>query len=298
MSVNTSALVARRNFGEALQEARKAARQPNGQPVRQVDVARALKRGTRDRYSRLERGLAWPEPDEWEVIRRVLHMDLATKVRLETMMEAGQAIASAWWTEFEGEFPESLLQFVAFEDAAQRITTCAGNLLPSLLQTERYARALTAGVAGSVLTPDAVERSVELRRNRRRIFNKPNPPAVEFIFSEAALRQLAGGKSVMLEQLESLIEDGSSRAITLRVVPFTAVATSVYMLHLLEFGGADEKPMTAFDSMTGMTFQKRPSEVRENRHYIEAMRKLAFSSLESMAMIKTIKKELTSAQQD
>ncbi|MEU3979661.1 DUF5753 domain-containing protein [Streptomyces sp. NPDC026672] len=295
MALNTAAMAARKRFGKALQEVRKAARLPDGSPVQQIDVARALGYKSYNRVSQMEQGLTWPKDSEWKILVKILNMDLETRVRLETMRTEGMSIADAWWTAFDGEFPESLLQFVAYEDAAQRITTCAPNILPSLLQTESYARSLTAGVAGSVLTPDAVERSVELRRNRRGIFIKSDPPAVEFIFSEGALRQEAGGKAVMLEQLDSLIEDGSSRAISLRVVPFTEVATSVYMVHLLEFGGADEKPLTAFDSMTGMTFQTRPREVRENRHYVEAMKRLALPHLESIAMIKKIKKEMSSA---
>ncbi|MFJ3270977.1 Scr1 family TA system antitoxin-like transcriptional regulator [Streptomyces sp. NPDC086776] len=295
MALNTAAMAARKRFGNALQEARKTARLTTGEAVQQRDVAKALGYKSYNRVSQMERGLTWPKDNEWKILVKVLDMDLTTRVRLETMIAEGKATAGAWWTEFEGEFPESLLQFVAFEDAAQRITTCAANVLPSLLQTERYARSLTTGVAGSVLTADAVERSVALRRNRRHVFTKPNPAVVEFIFSEAALRQEAGGKELMLEQLEALIEDGSSRTVSLRVVPFTAVATSMYMVHLLEFGGADEHPLTAFDSMTGMTFQKRPKEVRESRYYIEAMRKLACSHLETMAMIKKIQKEMSSA---
>ncbi|MGW1180169.1 DUF5753 domain-containing protein [Streptomyces drozdowiczii] len=292
MAINTAAMAARERFGHALQEVRKAARLPNGAPVQQIDVARALGYKSYHRVSQMERGLTWPKDSEWKSLVKVLSMGLETRVRLETMRTEGMSIADAWWTAFEGEFPESLIQFIAYEDRAHRITTCAPNVLPSLLQTESYGRSLTAKMAGSVLTADEVERSVELRRMRRGIFSKPNPTVVEFLFSEAALRQQAGGRDVMLGQLDSLIEDGSSRSISLRVVPFSAPAPSVYMVHFLEFGGADEKPITAFDSMTGMTFQKRPKEVRENRYYVEAMRKLALPHLESIAVIKSVKKEM------
>lgn len=295
MALNTAAMAARKRFGQALQEVRKAAHLPSGEPVQQSDVAHALGYTSYHRVSRMERGETWPNKDEWKILVKLLAMDLAVRVRLETMRTEGMSIADAWWTAYDGEFPESLLQFVAYEDAAQRITTCAVNVLPALLQTRSYARAITKSVAGSVLAPDAVERSVELRRSRRGIFDKPNPPQVEFIFSEAALHQHVGGTGVMLEQLDSLIEDDANCKISIRVVPFTAEAASMYMLHLLEFGEADEKPITAFDSMTGMTFQKRPREVRENQHYIEAVLNLALSPLESMAMIKEIRKEMSGA---
>ncbi|MFF9310894.1 helix-turn-helix domain-containing protein [Streptomyces sp. NPDC014748] len=288
MSVNTSAMAVGRKFGLALKEARLAARRPDGRPVRQVDVAEALERSTRDRYSRLERGRSFPEPDEWETIKSVLNLDLATQARLEALMEAGQEIAGAWWREFENEFPESLLQFVALEDAAERITTCATNVLPALLQTADYARALTSRLAGSVLTTEMVDRSVELRRNRRAIFARPTAPVIEFIFSEAALHQKVGGRSVMLKQLDSLIQDGSSRTVTLRVVPFDAIAPTMYIVHLLEFGGGEE-PVMAFDSMTGMTYQKRPKDMRENRYYIEAMKNLALSHDNSIELIKELR---------
>ncbi|MES4908226.1 MULTISPECIES: helix-turn-helix transcriptional regulator [unclassified Streptomyces] len=295
MALNTAAMAARKRFGQALQEVRKAARLPSGEPVQQGDVARALGYKSYHRVSRMERGETWPNKDEWKILVKFLAMDLAARVRLETMRTEGMSIADAWWTAYDGEFPESLLQFIAYEDASQRITTCAVNVVPALLQTRSYARAITKSVAGSVLAPDAVERSVELRRSRRGIFDKPNPTPVEFIFGEAALRQHVGGTGVMLEQLDSLIEDDAKYKISIRVVPFTAEAASMYMMHLLEFGEADEKPITAFDSMTGMTFQKRPREVRENRHYIEAVRNLALSPLESMAMVKEIRKEMSSA---
>ncbi|MFD9815157.1 DUF5753 domain-containing protein [Streptomyces sp. NPDC059080] len=297
MSVGTAGMVARQRFGEALKQERLNASTADGvrTKVKQTDAARAIKRKTVDRVSRLERGEAWPEPWELDALLKLYNADLATRVRLETMLSEGQAIAGAWWVEYEDEFPESLIEFVAYEDAAKSITTCAANVLPALLQTESYAKALTTGVAGSVLTPAVVDRSVELRRQRRRIFTKPTPTPVEFIFSEAALRQQIGGRDVMLEQLDSLIVDSASRTVSFRVLPFTAPVPSMHIVHLLEFGGESEKPITAFDSMTGMSFQKRPKEVRENRYYIESVRRLALSQLESIAAIKTIKKELSSA---
>ncbi|MEV6309961.1 helix-turn-helix transcriptional regulator [Streptomyces sp. NPDC051840] len=296
MALNTAAMAARKRFGQALQAVRSAARLPDGAPVQQRDVAKALGHKSYNRISQMERGLTWPKDIEWDKLVKFLSMDVETRVRLATMRVEGMRIAEKWWTEFEGEFPDSLIQLVAYEDAAQRITTCAANVLPALLQTESYARALTSGIAGSVLTADAVERSVDLRRHRRRILTRDSgTPTVEFIFSEAALRQTAGGATVMLEQLDSLITDGSSRTVTLRVVPFSAPVPSMHILHLLEFGGTDEKPITVFDSMTGMTFQQRPREVRENRYYVEAMRKLALPHLESIALIRTVKKEMSSA---
>ncbi|MEV7902144.1 DUF5753 domain-containing protein [Streptomyces anulatus] len=293
MAVSTAGMVARRRFGHVLKTVRENAHRSEGGPVMQIDAAKAIKRKTIDRVSRFERGAAWPEVAELEALLKLYEADLETSTRLRTMLAEGQAIGRAWWTEFEDDFPESLIQFIAYESAAEKVTTCAVIGLPALLQTEGYARAMTAGIAGTIMSTNDVERSVELRRKRRVIFDKPTP--VEFIFSEAALHQQIGGPEVMYEQLEALLTDSATQPVTLRVIPFAAAATVMHMQHLLEFPGGDEKPIAVMDSQSGMTFQSRQKEVRETTHYIDAMRDMALSSSDSVAMINKFKKEFSRA---
>ncbi|MET8342483.1 DUF5753 domain-containing protein [Streptomyces microflavus] len=297
MSVSTAGMVARQRFGAAIKDLRLHARaaEGSGAKIKQLDAARAIKRKTVDRVSRFERGEAWPESWELAALLKLYNSDLTNRVRLETMLGEGQAIQNAWWTAFEDEFPESLIQFIAYEDSARKITTCTGLTLPALLQTEGYAHALTRAQTGS--TTDLVERSVELRLKRRGVFDKSQPPAVEALFSVGALQQLVGGKAVMEAQLESLIAD-AERGVSMRIVPHDASALPVYMFHILEFGGNDEKPIAAVDSMTGMTFRKTPKdarEVREFRRTFDVLRDAALSPELSLELIITMRKELTRA---
>ncbi|MET9534134.1 MULTISPECIES: DUF5753 domain-containing protein [unclassified Streptomyces] len=293
MSVNTNAMVARQRFGEAIQGVRLEARTPKGQRIKQIDVARVLKRKTIDRVSRIERGQAWPTEAELAAMLTLFGADVAVAVRLETMLSDGRAIEGAWWTEFDDEFPESLIQFCGYEDAATRITTCAGNLVPGLLQTPGYGRAVTGHLSKSTLTEALVQRSVDLRANRRRVFDKANPPAVEAIIGEAALRQEVGGTAMMVEQLDSLIDDATRRNVTLRVIPFSAKATLTYFFHFFEFGGASENPIAAFDAMTGMSFEKRPREVRGIRGLLESSKELSLSPLDSLEAIRAVRNEMS-----
>lgn len=297
MAVSTAGMVARQRFGDAIKDLRLDARAADGTriKIKQSDAARAIKRKTVDRVSRFERGEAWPEPWELDAMLRLYNSDLTNRVRLETMLNEGQAIQNAWWTAYEVDFPESLIQFIAYEDAARKITTCTGLTLPALLQTEGYAHALTRAQTGS--TTDLVERSVELRLKRRGVFEKSQPPAVEALFSVGALQQLVGGPKVMEAQLESLIAD-AERGVTLRIVPHDASAVAVYMFHILEFGGVDEKPIAAVDSMTGMTFRKAPKDVREVREFrrtFDVLRDAALSPEQSLDLINSNRRELTRA---
>ncbi|MFD5205265.1 DUF5753 domain-containing protein [Streptomyces sp. NPDC058375] len=293
MSVNTAGIVARRTFGDALKAVRAAARTPGGMKIKQSDVSSALGRSTIDRYSRLERGAALPDDDEWRVIVKALQLDKEAKVRLETLLRAAQSIESAWWREFEEEFDESLLEFVAYEDAATKLTYCAGNVLPGILQRRPYAEALTLSLDKAVLSPHQMDRSAHLRGQRRGIFDKSHPPIVEAIIGEGALRQQVGGKAVMASQLDALIEDAESGRVSFRVIPFTASATLTYMFTLLEFGGAGERSIVAFDAMTGMSSRKSPREIRELRSYIESLRNLAEAPIASLELLRTIRKELS-----
>ncbi|MER8003308.1 helix-turn-helix transcriptional regulator [Streptomyces sp. NPDC095613] len=295
MAVSTAAMFARQRFGDALKRARLAARTNSGARIKQSDVAAAFGRRSIDRVSRLERGLAWPEAEEWRTLLHVLNVDAETRARLSAMRDQGMSIAEAWWTDFDGEFPDSLIQFVAYEDAARTISTCSGQTLPGLLQTAEYAHALTRTQAGSVFTEHAVERSVELRARRRSILDKDPRPTVEALFSEGALWQRVGGADVMVRQIDSLLADASERDVVMRVVPYTASAPPVYMFHLLTFG-EDEKPIAAVDSMTGMTFRKAPREAREVREFrqsFDRLRRSALSPEESLDKMTAIRKELS-----
>lgn len=289
MAVSTAGIVARQRFGAALKEARLNA--PGG-PVKQIEVAHALGRRTVDRVSRLERGATWPEPKELKTLLRVFKADTETRVRLETMLAEGRAITGAWWTEFQEEFPETLIEFVAYEDSATHLITCAGNNLPGLLQTEEYGRTLAAAVTKTRKGALLVDRAIELRRARRGLFEKQNPPMVEAIIGEAALRQLIGGREVMSAQLDSLIEDVEKNRVTLRMVPFDSNIAIAYMFHIIEFGVAHENPVAAFDAMNGMSFKKDMREIRGLKVLVESLREMALTPVDTLEFIKTVKKEL------
>lgn len=291
MGVNLAAAAARTRFGKVLRAAREATA-ATGKKVQQIDVARALKRKSYNRYSQLERGLSWPTDAEWPVICKTLRMDDVTKATLSAMRSEGMAITEAWWDQFVEIVPESVIKHVAHENVATSMVVCAGNVLPGLLQIIGYAQALVLTFSGTVMTPHAADRSATMRSQRRKIFEKDPAPQVEAIFSEGALHQVVGGVEVMLEQLDALIEDAQSGRVRFRIVPFTAPATLTYMFTLLEFSGEGESPLVAFDQMTGMDFKEKPGEVREIRAYVDALRKVALDEVSSLELMMRRRKEI------
>lgn len=105
-------------------------------------------------------------------------------------------------------------QFEEFEARARRMHYFAGQLVPALLQTPGYARALL--IAGR--WPD-VEGAVERRMARKEVINSPDPADLWILLAESVLDWPVGGAEVMRGQLDELLRVTELPHVTLRVVP-------------------------------------------------------------------------------
>lgn len=109
------------------------------------------------------------------------------------------------------------------EKLAKTISEYAPMLVPGLLQTEGYARAITR-VTLPYVEPHEVEQFVQLRLERQSILEGPTSPLLWAVLHETVLRVPMGGGAVMSEQLKRLVELGKSRRVVLQVLPFVASA--------------------------------------------------------------------------
>lgn len=118
-----------------------------------------------------------------------------------------------------GHDPDWLKQYEDYEASASLIKTYDGQLIPSLLQTPEYARALL--VAGR--NPD-VEGALERRMARQAILQRSDPPDLWVLLAETVFAVDVGGPEVMRKQLELLVEASKRPNVILRVVPNSAGA--------------------------------------------------------------------------
>jgi hypothetical protein len=117
-----------------------------------------------------------------------------------------------WFTRFyndsrrwDGPYPRWFADWVDAEGRATVVRWWEPLLVPGLLQTPEYARALfnawqTTG------TDDEVENLVTARIDRQRIFDRPKPPSLWALLDEGVLRRSIGGAKVMHDQLAHLAE--------------------------------------------------------------------------------------------
>jgi transcriptional regulator with XRE-family HTH domain len=108
------------------------------------------------------------------------------------------------------------------ESHARRLRSFALVVVPGLLQTEAYARAILSTRVGA--TEEDVSEAVAARLERQQILDREHPPEFWVLLDEAALRRPVGGLQVMAEQLTSLGTAARRSHIVLQVIPLAAGA--------------------------------------------------------------------------
>jgi transcriptional regulator with XRE-family HTH domain len=139
--------------------------------------------------------------------------------RAEVLELARKAREKAWWQSY-GDTPA--VAVVGLQTAARRIDTYQDQLVPGLLQTADYSRAVLLAL-DPTLDEEQVQRSLELRKARReRLFEDREPPKLTAILDEAVLRREVGGPVVMGAQRRHLASAMEGGNVTVRVLPFDA----------------------------------------------------------------------------
>lgn len=111
--------------------------------------------------------------------------------------------------------PDWFAEYARHETRALAIRLFRLSLVPGLLQTPEYARAV---ITASRMVDD-VEAAVRERMLRKAVLERKNPPHVWIVMDESVLHRPIGGHEVMREQLGALLEATRARLVTVRVVP-------------------------------------------------------------------------------
>ncbi|WP_171064511.1 helix-turn-helix domain-containing protein [Actinomadura soli] len=128
---------------------------------------------------------------------------------------------TGWWLRYEGKLDPATLDYLSLEAEAACVQTFELHLVPGLLQSEKYARAVNASTIPRD-EPHDVDGLTEIRMRRQQVLFKEDPLQLWAIVSEAALYQQQGGADVMQGQLRRLIELSTLPNVTFQVLPFTA----------------------------------------------------------------------------
>ncbi|NVI86125.1 helix-turn-helix transcriptional regulator [Actinomadura sp. BRA 177] len=111
-------------------------------------------------------------------------------------------------------------EYVMLEQDSSELFTYHTDLIPGLLQTPEYARAVMASVPSSGLSD--IDEGVAYRMARKEALTRPDPLVIKVVLGEAAICQRMGGRPVMIDQLRYLLELMEWPNVHLQVLPFAA----------------------------------------------------------------------------
>ncbi len=241
--------------------------------------------------SRLERGLR-PETTAEEVSAILAAIGVTGEDRDRLMRMAKGYREQGWWEGNKADLTDQARTYLKFEARATKIVDVEPLLVPGLLQTADYCRALMAAFGVDLRD---VEGRVSRRLGRQAILSKPDAPEFRFIISEHAMRQPVGGQPVMARQVRHVAEVAERAHISIRVLP-TGLAAHPGLLGgfaYLEF--AEERAVVFIEGRMSGMFPENPAEIEAYRLAVERLAELALSERESVRLLHAIAEDLERA---
>lgn len=250
MSVRQSPTVRRRRLGAELRRLREYAEMTCEQAGEFLDCSAS-------KISRMETARVAARIIDVQALCQLYRVDDDTTARLLAL--AKEAKTPGWWQRFDDGVPDWFDTFLGMESVAASIRTYEIQLIPGLLQTDGYARAL---FEQSELAPD-VDRAVEIRSVRRGTLTGEQPPQYWAILSEGVLHRMVGGPGVMRDQLLHIAELSTRRHVTIQIIRNSLGAHPGMTTPFVVLGFPDRAdPQVVFiDYLTGALYLEKPEEV-------------------------------------
>jgi transcriptional regulator with XRE-family HTH domain len=261
--------------------------QPGGGPtVRRMLVGAQLRRLRTDKEITREQAAEAIRASEWKIHRlengqvSFKERDVVDLLRLYGVTDPGEVAAlltmareanqPGWWFQYSDLLPHWFRAYVDLESAAAVIRTYEGQLVPGLLQTEEYTRAVIHG-AQLDESAEEVERRVALRMARQGLLERAHAPRLWAVVDEAALRRPVGGPKVMHAQIEWLIEASRLPSVTVQILPFNAGAHPAMVggFSILRFAGRELPDVVYLEHLSNAMYLDKRDDVDQYLHVMD-----------------------------
>ncbi|MGH3827302.1 MAG: helix-turn-helix domain-containing protein [Pseudonocardiaceae bacterium] len=175
-------------------------------------------RGSESKISRLELGrVSFKARDVTDLLTMYGVSDPEKReVFLEMVARSNEP---GWWHRYTDLLADWFQDYLGLEESTSRIQEWEQQLVPGLLQTEDYAKAITNHGWSTMPSQDA-PRQLAVRMRRQQLLDRPQSPKLWAIIDESVLHRPIGGRRVLLAQLEHLLELTKRSNITLQVLPY------------------------------------------------------------------------------
>jgi transcriptional regulator with XRE-family HTH domain len=190
---------------------------------------------------------------------------------------------------WDGRYPSWFADWVDAERRATSIFWWEPLLVPGLLQTADYARALFEAwrTAGSA---DELDQMVSTRLDRQSIFERSDPPSLWAIVDEGVLRRRIGGEKIMHDQLVCLADVADRPRVTIQVVP-AEVGAHVGLLGAFAIANVNGASIVYLEGPGQGQVTQMPSAVATVSAYFDTLRAEALPRGASRDLIRRVAEE-------
>ena len=256
------------------------------------DVVAERLNWARSKISKLENASQTITPAD--VISMAVVYGVAETERDELVDEVQHATERGWWLSYgDAVTAKQFDRYVDFESEAIALANFEIDLIPGLLQTEDYARAIARA-----FTPTAdhaqIQHRVELRKRRQARLFADHPIEFDAVVNEVALRQRVGGQDVMRGQLKHLSRIAHLPNVSIRMIPFAAGAYPAMgrPFVLLRFDRPEWLDVAYQENLNSCIYVEDPDEVAQYTAGYTGLGERALSKAETLRAIETMAGEL------
>ncbi|RAY13855.1 transcriptional regulator [Actinomadura craniellae] len=256
-----------------------------------TDVARKLEWPV-SKVTRMERG-EWLRPSPHDVGRLLEIYEVAERERDALITLAREGRQRGWWHAYREMISERYSTYIGLEAEASSVLSFEPLMIPGLLQTTDYARALILG-GPYELGADEAEHRVEIRAERQKILTDKDPARLWVVMDEAAIRRVVGGKDVMRGQLEHLLQMAELPKVTLQMIPFDSGAHpgTGGAFAILSFPHDQDPDAVYVETIAGELFVENEEDVDRFRVAFQRLTAVALSPTDTIALIASAVTEL------
>ncbi|MFC8897301.1 helix-turn-helix domain-containing protein [Streptomyces cinereoruber] len=207
--------------------------------------------------------------------------------RIDEVLQTGGIFERTWRKLIDNSPYASYFHAVAeLEAVATKICEFAPTVVPGLMQTAEYARAVTLAMH-PFATEEFVEEKVSSRIERAKILTDATRPEYWVILHENAVLIPVGGPAVMAAALEHIVGLIRGRQVLVALLPRAAGAHSVMegSLRLMEF--KDQPPTAYTETAFSGTLLDDPAVVKQAQRAYDLLRVAALSPEASLARIES-----------
>lgn len=207
----------------------------------------------------------------------------------ELVQIAREAKQKGWWHPFSTVLTGA---YVGLEAAARSLKTYEQQVVPGLLQTDKYSIAMIRA-ARTGDTEQQIEQRVRVRMARQALLIQDDPIELWVVLDEAVVSRPVGGDEVMRDQLRHLAETAKLPNVTLQILPFAAGphAGMDGTFSILDFPEPEDPDVVFVENATGGLFLEKADELHKYHFIFESIRATALSPEESRNMIEMLAEE-------